>query len=331
MLALPAVARDTRATRLAQAGKKLADSVESLWEAFWKNRKAISDEDLQHLIESYEKAADSFAASLEIEERAGLSQSILLLARKARMAIFEQMSRVPKPPPKKSRLPREKPKEASEQEEEEEEEEVEEVAEEAEPVRLPERIETKAQRTRALHNLRRFLLDHGSYRRLENLVDRCGQCNGIGKKRAGYLDKRRRPVMVPCKLCHESGALLNVSAVRHAFWLSNSPLYRSIPLNLQKFELMKEEWYADPRKIPEFIKRVRIAEKKTEYHGFWAKVNYTEEGWIPNPKNTRRPKRFKRTVSRMCIRVGKHWYFYDDKWDKDFFAPPDAPIRDGGD
>jgi hypothetical protein len=133
--------------------------------------------------------------------------------------------------------------------------------------------------------------------------------------------------MVPCKLCHESGALLIVSAVRHAFWLSNSPLYRSIPANLQKFELMKEEWYADPRKIPEFIKRVKIHEKKIEYHGFWAKVVYAEEGWIPNPKNPRLKKRFKRTVSRMCIRVGKHWYFYDDEWDKDFFAPPDAPIR----
>jgi hypothetical protein len=90
---------------------------------------------------------------------------------------------------------------------------------------------------------------------------------------------------------------------------------------------MKEEWRADPRKIPEFIKRVKINEKKTEYHGFWAKVVYTEKG----TRDPRGRTRFERTISRICIRVGKHWYFYDDKWDKDFFAPPDAPIRDGRD
>ena len=41
-------------------------------------------------------------------------------------------------------------------------------------------------------------------------------------------------------------------------------------------------WKNDPRKIPEFLNKLKIV--KVEYHGLWAELTWTEGGTTPDRK-----------------------------------------------
>ncbi|MGH7162395.1 MAG: HEAT repeat domain-containing protein, partial [Planctomycetota bacterium] len=119
----PAGAQDPKA--LAKEAVEAAQSIASLWETFINDRDKLSDDDLKRLIATYERAADLYAAALEIEDNPAINAALSTLTKKLRMAIFVDMGRDAKkrppykPPPEAERPPpgpEEEPEERAEPE-----------------------------------------------------------------------------------------------------------------------------------------------------------------------------------------------------------------------
>ena len=110
-----------KAQRLAVQGKKLLDSTDEPWRRFWSKPEAFPETELKELAKTFGAAVDALNASLDLEERAGLVKVIMLITRKQRTVIFEQMRRAKKardaskkakakPKPKPEPKPKPKPK-----------------------------------------------------------------------------------------------------------------------------------------------------------------------------------------------------------------------------
>ncbi|MHC4340333.1 MAG: hypothetical protein ACYSX0_09010 [Planctomycetota bacterium] len=331
-------ARDKKAANLAAKAAKLADSAEEAWKRFVLERDSFTDDDIEESIDSYESAVDYYHQSLEVEDEVGLNGAIVLITRRLSKLRFEQMQRQMRkkaeerkknPPPPKEERPREgkPPKEAPGEpvrppprREPREESEPPPVEMEASRSPWPEIMETKAQARRGKQSLRNFLMNYYfASRKFSTLISRCTVCNGTTRRKTGRVDKRRRPVTVPCNGCNATGAHLNLPAARKGFWLVMSPLFRADPAHRVEFEAKLEVWRQDPRKVEEFIKKLRLVD--VDYRGLWAVVKYEEIGVTPSKG---RQRLFKRAVQRMCLRVGKRWFFYDEQADKDFFSTDDS-------
>jgi hypothetical protein len=126
-------------------------------------------------------------------------------------------------------------------------------------------------------------------------------------------DKLQQPIFATCGRCNGAGGSLNDRAARKALWLSKSPMYRADGTNLLDFEGKVAALKQDPRKIPEFIRSVRIL--SVDYHGLWALAKYAEKGYDNESR-----REFNRNVSAMLLRIGRNWYFFDDKTDADFLT-----------
>jgi len=312
---------DSQAASLATEAAKAYQTVDPLWARVVEDASKVTDEEIDALHAAYDKAMQLFADALEIEGNPSAQATQAIVARRLGKVSMIRMARslakrraaAPAPPPEappENPADDDAPDDAPQPPENS-------PAREPEPESrrspdagpsLPEIEEDKESRRRGEQSLRDFILGHGANRRFEKLVTRCAVCNGRGKVVVGVDPKTRRPATRDCAKCLASGAHLNVRPARRAFWLCHSPLYRSDAGNQNQFESRIQEWRKDPRKIPEFIRSVRIVEH--DYHGLWARAKYVEKGYATDTNRA-----FERQVQAMFLRLGRDWYFFDERFD----------------
>jgi hypothetical protein len=317
---------DSRARALAVEAQRFAESMDAVWRRFVGEPVSVSDEELTRVKEAYERAINLYVEALEIEENGAIVKAQSILGRRSARIWMEQSARAraKAPPPPSASKPPEPP-----------------APDPAPPKEpgppapdasipppektppdggtrprgsaidaLPKIVETRESRRLGEQSLRDFILAHGAARRLESLVTRCSVCNGRGK----LVDRRH---VYDCQKCLTTGAHLNVRPARRAFWLCHSPGYRADEANRQNFEERLREWRRDPRKLPEFVKSVRIV--RYDYHGLWARAEYVEKGLAPATKQP-----FERVAKAMFFRMGKSWYFFDERYDEAFLTGRDT-------
>lgn len=311
-----------KAERIAARGRKLHEATKDIWKKFVFEYRELSDDDLDTIVKNYERAVDFFQKSCEVHESPGLNRLILVLAKRIAQARMVQTAREyarrpkPKPAPpaeetKPESPPPKKPEPAPEPEPEPE--------KAAPPPRvaagvLPTLDEPKDQRRRGTQAVRNFVMHYYfASRKQSAMVDRCPVCNGRGRRATHQLDRRRRVVTIPCNACHESGGHVNVPAAQKGYWLCMSPLYRSDPANRAAWDQELASWRQNPNLIKEFLKSVRI--QNVDYHGLWAEVT-----WVERVRPMGASRSFDRPMKRKVVRAGKRWFFYDEKYDRDFFA-----------
>ena len=78
------------------------------------------------------------------------------------------------------------------------------------------------------------------------------------------------------------------------------------------FEEKLKKWGRRPSSIREFLRKVKL--DSVEYYGLWAKVSYTEHVRKVYP----RKKNITREVNAYFIRIGRRWFFFDRRADRDF-------------
>jgi hypothetical protein len=319
-----------KAERFAAQGRKLQDATKEIWKKFVFEYRELSDDDLKTIVRNYEKAVDLYQKSIEVQESPGLNRLILILAKRIAQGRMVQSAREyarrPKPKPKPKPPPEKKPEPGTPEPEAPPPEKPEAPAPEPLEPRLPPRLvagelptmeEPKDQRRRGLQGVRNFLMHYYfASRKQSAIVSRCAVCNGRGRRATAQLDRRRRVVTIPCSACHESGGHLNVPAARKGYWLCMSPLYRSDAANRAAWDAQLASWRENPNQIKEFLKTVRI--ENVDYRGLWAEVTWTEK---VRPMGAKRS--FVRQMKRKVVRAGKRWFFYDEKYDKEFFTTPD--------
>ena len=330
LLAALAAAKDIdlkKARRLAAQGRKLQQSSKELWKQFVFEHEKLTDKELKTLIRNYDKAIDLYQGAIEVEETPTLNGLIRLLSKRTAQARFVQTAREvarrpkrkPKPrpaPPREEGQPPATPPATPKE------------PEEPAPVprievpqlkgdELPELIETPTQQRLGKQALRNFIMNHYfASRKFSALISRCSVCNGRGKVYTGHIDKYRKPILVPCGACNHTGGHLNVAKARKGYWLVHSPLYRSDAGNRDRFERQLAGWQENPSSLTEFLKRVAIV--SVEYHGLWAEVTLREKAYRIGSKRST-----ERVVVRKMLRAGKRWFFYDERFDKGFFAVDD--------
>ncbi|MHC4161416.1 MAG: hypothetical protein ACYTDU_10330 [Planctomycetota bacterium] len=329
-----AVAQDAdarKAQRVAAQGRKLQENTKEVWKKFVFEFRELSDKDLKSIVKNYEKAVDLYQKSIEIHESPGLNRLILVLAKRIAQARMVQSAREfarrpkpkPSPPPAKQPPPEESEPEAPPPAEPEPVPEPEPEPEKSGPPprvasgELPTLDEPKDKRRRGMQGVRDFVMHYYfASRKQSAMVSRCPVCNGRGRRATHQLDKRRRVVTIPCNACHESGGHVNVPAARKGYWLCMSPLYRSDPANRAAWDQELASWRQNPNLIKEFLKSVRIL--NVDYRGLWAEV-----AWVEKVRPLGAKRSFERHMQRKVVRAGKRWFFYDEKYDRDFFATGD--------
>jgi len=320
---------DTRkAARFAAQGRKLQETTKEIWKKFVFEFRELSDDDLKTIVRNYEKAVDLYQKAIEVQESPGLNRLILILAKRIAQGRMVQAARefARRPKPKPKPAPEKKPEPGAPEPEAPPPKEPEAPAPAPEEPRLPPRLvagelptmeEPKAQRRRGMQGVRNFLMHYYfASRKQSTIVSRCAVCNGRGRRATAHLDRRRRVVTIPCSACHESGGHVNVPAARKGYWLCHSPLYRSDAANRAAWDAQLASWRENPNLIQEFLKTVRI--ENVDYRGLWAEVTWTEKV-LPMGAN----RSFLRKMKRKVVRAGKRWFFYDEKYDKNFFATAD--------
>lgn len=343
LLSLPAVAQDDasarKAARLARDAKKHSSKAKELWKRFVFEAEVMEDAELKKLVAEYEKAIDLYQRALEESEQPGLNAAILTLTRRVTQVRFLQMQRhfrARKPelaPPKETTPPKPKPEEPTPKPgpKPEPKPEVKPVPIPEPKARrlpgddpLPELDESPADRRRGIQGVRNFLMNtYFAPRKFTSMLDRCARCNGAGSVRTGHLKPDRTVERVACSTCNATGYHLEANSARKGFWLVHSPLYRSDAAKAQEWQDRFADWRQDPRKVPEFLTRVRIVD--VDYHGLWAEIIWTEQGVTPSKR------RFERERKEKVIRAGRRWFFYDAALDKNFFRGEEEEDGDSGD
>lgn len=323
--------QDARAAKLARDAADAAASMKETWTRLVLEPDQVTDEDLDRIIETYERAVDLYQDALEIEEMGSVNGPLVLLAQRLSKLEYERFYREqrrkraeeaarpkPEPEPEPEGKPAPEPEAPAPPPATPPEPEPSRAPPAAAPAApgvppYPEILESKEQARRNQQQLRNFIMnEYFAPRKQSSLLTRCSVCQGSGRQRTGRLDEHRRPVTIPCGGCNNAGFLLNTTPLRKGYWLTNSPLHRADDANRAAFEAKLAQWKQDPRQMPEFLKRVSIGD--VEYHGLWAKVKLKESGY-----NVEHKKPFGRTVEKTLMRVGKRWFLYDDKFDRDLF------------
>ena len=70
------------ASALAKEGSRLFESVEGLWRRAFLENPRLTDDELKHLVETYERGVDLYAQALEIEDKAAYRGILLLMAKR---------------------------------------------------------------------------------------------------------------------------------------------------------------------------------------------------------------------------------------------------------
>lgn len=319
-----------KADRLAGEARKLAESVDEIWQALLDDHEEVSDEDLQKLIDVSGKAADLYGEVLELEDRAGIDDRIVRLSRRIQAALQLRAQRAaaaggevdPTAPPEQAgptaagTAPKPPGSGVSERDRQRQERGTRTqklpptTAEAFAKVPVPE--ETRRQQLRHESDLRKFILNYAAARRLGTLVTRCTNCNGSGRIGLGKRGRDGKAIYLACRQCYGEGAHLNSHAARKAFWLSKSPYYRAKEINRARFEEKLKKWGRKPTSIREFLRKVKL--ESVEYHGLWAMASYTEYVRKVHP----RKKKLTREVNAYFIRIGRRWFFFDARADREF-------------
>jgi len=171
----------------------------------------------------------------------------------------------------------------------------------------------RKERTKNMGAARKRLMEYGAARRYQKLYHRCPRCEGR-KDLRNPLDKR----VIPCKLCRRTGLQVDRKGVVNARWMFNSPFYRAdarrqLEVN-RKLRLAKY----DTKRLAPFVRSVRIV-GKPEYHGTWIHI-MAQEKVHTDPAG----KRIEKTdASYVLYRIGKLWYLYHRRYDKQLVEVPE--------
>ncbi len=81
------------AAALAKEGRRLFDSVEDLWKRAILENPRLTDDELKHLIGTYERGVDLYAQALEVEDKGAYPGTLLIMAKRIPSLMFEQTRR----------------------------------------------------------------------------------------------------------------------------------------------------------------------------------------------------------------------------------------------
>jgi hypothetical protein len=162
--------------------------------------------------------------------------------------------------------------------------------------------ESPQQRTAGVQAIRTFVMAYFRNRKQSTLFAFCGNAS--------------------CAACAARVGHLNVLAMRKALWLTRTPLARADKEERTKWLEQLSGWRNDPRTVPDVIARLSIS--KVDYHGLWADVEWEQWGFTNAGKKTHEK------VKRRLVRAGSQWFFFDPKFDRDFFGGEEGANGTGG-
>lgn len=182
------------------------------------------------------------------------------------------------------------------------------------------KAEAKARkaRTKQIGGARRLLMEYGAARRYAKLYRRCPRCEGR-KDLRNALDKR----IYPCPQCRRTGRFVNRKGVYDARWMFTSPFYRAD--SRRQLELNRKLRLAnhDIKRLAPFAKSVSIR-GKPDFHGTWIRIKAREQlHWDAAGRKLERT-----DVKYELWRMGKLWFFYNARYDKQIVEIPEEPDPD---
>jgi len=164
---------------------------------------------------------------------------------------------------------------------------------------------------------RRFVLDYGRARRYSSLFDRCPQCGGRKEISSAFGDKRM------CPTCKGAGLLVDREGIVEARWSFFSPLYRADLRNEREVTRAYRIGQHRPEQLAPFVKSVRIR-GDVEDHGTWVRITTREK--THTDARGRRTDKVETTY--VIYRVGKQWYLYHPRYDRELIDVPEPEEKD---
>jgi len=165
-----------------------------------------------------------------------------------------------------------------------------------------------------LADTRKFVMDMGSARRYENLFGRCEKCDGRGVIHSPFGDKAE------CAACAKGGMLPKPKGILASRWLVNSPLYRANSTNFTQVDRMLRTAHLKSQPLAPFVKSVAIS-GDVEDHVDWVRITAKEQTIAEAGAKTVD----KTKVVYTLFRVGKVWYVYTPRFDRELIDIPDLP------
>ncbi len=174
--------------------------------------------------------------------------------------------------------------------------------------------EAERDRRERLADTRKFVMDLGSARRHENLFGRCERCDGRGVMHSPFGDKST------CATCASGGMLPKPKGILASRWLVNSPLYRANSTNFTQVDRMLRTAHLNSKPLAPFVKSIGIA-GDVEDHVDWVRIEAKEQTIAEAGAKTVE----KTKVVYTLFRVGKVWYLYTPRFDRELIDIPDLP------
>ncbi len=175
----------------------------------------------------------------------------------------------------------------------------------------------KSQLRDQVRDARRRLIAYGKSRKYEVQFHRCDRCSGRKDLHSALGGSQ------PCPKCARRGVLVDKKQVIRAKWLIHSPLYREDSNNRAKINGSLQRAIFRPSSVGPFVKSFTVAgtsEKSTHWIRFSAK-----QALIDSPDTKHAPKT---EASYVLFRVGKIWYLYSPRHDRDLFELPEPVDSD---
>jgi len=175
----------------------------------------------------------------------------------------------------------------------------------------------KAQKTtRTRHKIaaRKFLMKQDGVRRFQKIFHLCQTCDG--RKEIVTAGGRHG-----CNVCGQSGQLPSSKTLLTAWWHGFSPHYRASQGNLSRMERRLSGARNDPRHAGPFLTKVRIL-GDPEYHDTWIRVHLLEY-WHEGREDLKKPQKRKQYVD--LFRIGRNWYFHQQRFDRKVLDLPPPP------
>ncbi|MEE8105094.1 MAG: hypothetical protein V3T86_06125 [Planctomycetota bacterium] len=162
---------------------------------------------------------------------------------------------------------------------------------------------------------RRFLMKQGALRRYQKIYSLCNTCSGRKEIRSGFGNRR------PCTACDQRGELPSSKTLLTAWWHGFSPHYRASQGNLSRMERRLSGARNDPKHAGPFLTKLRVL-GDPEFHDTWIRVHLLEY-WHEGRNDMKRPQKRKQYVD--LFRIGRNWYFHQQRFDRKVLDLPPAP------
>ena len=182
------------------------------------------------------------------------------------------------------------------------------------------KAESKARtlRTKQIGGARKLSMQYGTARRYVSLYRRCPRCEGR-KDLRNALDKR----IYPCPLCKRTGRHVNRKGVYDARWMFKSPFYRADSRRQLELNRKLRLAHHDIKRLAPFVKSVSI-KGKPEFNGSWIRITAREQRHYDAAGR----KLERKDVKYQLWRMGKLWFFYNARYDKQIIDIPEEPDPD---